>query len=150
MERPTIGKLLGEPNSKQIVKPGTQGASGMDVIQGNKKRGGEPDDGAKEMKLGAYWEHNKHGQARGGMTQEKTDLKPINIRVQGIPNITTMAIGPQWTIEEVRFILARDSGLKHDDIDLYFGGEKLVIDLIASNCGLLEDSIITSVLHSRG
>lgn len=150
MERPTVGKLFGEPNAKQINKPGAQGTIGPDIIQGNKRKGIEADDGSKEMKLGAYWEHNKHGVARGGQATDKADLKPINIRVQGIPNITTMAIGPLWTIEEVRSILARDSGLKHDDIDLYFGGDKLVIDLVASNCGILEDSIITAVLHTRG
>lgn len=150
MERPTIGKLLGEPNAKQVTRPGAQVTGpGSEAIPGNKRRGQEGEDGAKEMKLGAYWEHNKHGVARGGIDADNKDLKPINIRVVGIPNIDSLSIGPQWTIEEVRFVLARDSGLKHDDIDLYFGGEKLVIDLITSNCGILEDSVVTAVLHSR-
>lgn len=152
MERPTIAKLLGEAivagefNSKD--KAGK--ADGMQNIKGTRKRGDDSTVSVpQEMRLGAYWEHNKHGVAKQGKNMETDEQKPINIRVMGIPNITTMNIGPNWTIEEVRFILARDSGLKHDDIDIYFGGEKLVTDLVASNCGILEDSIITAVLHSR-
>jgi hypothetical protein len=150
MERPTIAKLMGEQPPKQVKdQKGQATGPGNKNIQGNSRTTAEKEAAAKELKLGAYWEHNKQGVARGGIPTENTDLKPINIRIVGIPNIERMAIGPTWTIEEVRFILARDSGLKHDDIDLYFGGEKLVIDLIASNCGLLEESIITAVLRSR-
>lgn len=149
MERPTIAKLLGE-----YITPGdffNKGkGEGMQNIKGSRKRGEDSVANVpQEMRLGAYWEHNKHGVEKAGKNMQVDEQKPINIRVIGIPNISSMNIGPNWTIEEVRFILARDSGLKHDDIDLFFGGEKLVNDLVASNCGIHEESIITAVLHSR-
>ncbi len=110
----------------------------------------ESDQRASELHLGAYWEHNKNTkELLAGNELDNMEQKPINLRVIGIPQISSLAVGKNWMLDEVRYQLARESGIKQDDIDVYFGGEKMVMDLVVSNCGIQEDSIITVVLHSR-
>ena len=110
----------------------------------------ESDQRASELHLGAYWEHNKNTkELLAGNELDNMEQKPINLRVIGIPQISSLAVGKNWLLDEVRYQLARESGIKQDDIDVYFGGEKMVMDLVVSNCGIQEDSIITVVLHSR-
>lgn len=116
----------------------------------NLKEEEEGDQRASELHLGAYWEHNKNTkELLAGNELDNMEQKPISLRVIGIPQISSLAVGKNWVLDEVRYQLARESGVKQDDIDVYFGGEKMVMDLIVSNCGIQDDSIITVVLHSR-
>ena len=110
----------------------------------------EKDHEASDLHLGAYWEHNKNTKdLLSGNDIDNVEQKPMTLRVLGIPGITSIAVGRNWQIEEVRYLLAKESGVKQDDIDIYFGGEKMVMDIMVSNCGILDNSIISVVLHSR-
>ena len=110
----------------------------------------EGDPRASELHLGAYWEHNKNTkELLAGNELDNVEQKPISLRVIGIPQISSLSVGKNWALEEVRYQLARESGVKQDDIEVYFGGEKMVMDLVVSNCGIQDDSIITAVLLSR-
>ena len=122
----------------------------QNVYTGDRKRDQGPTAKADDLHLGAYWEHQKDGalgQDKDG--EYEFDKKPFSIRVVGIPGIENIQIARSWTIEEIKFTLAKESGIRHDDIDVYFGGQKLLGEMVVFNCAILPDSIVTVVLHSR-
>jgi hypothetical protein len=102
----------------------------------------------KEMQhLGTYWQKNRRRGSDPLDNNEGTE-QFFNIRLQRSPGVSTVSIGPHWTVSQVKLLIAKDSGIKPEDIDLYFGGEKLVPETFVSTCGILSDSILTVVLHS--